>query len=57
MHVHRHPLNPPQHHLLERYPRVPAATDQKGAMLLSGYSPRALMKFILSGAMEEEHVT
>jgi hypothetical protein len=31
----------------------PAAADQKGVMLLSGYSP-ALMKFILSGEMEEE---
>ena len=31
----------------------PAAADQKGVMLLSGYSP-ALMKFILSWEMEEE---
>ena len=57
MHVHRHPLNPPNIIFWNEDDRVPAATDQKGAMLLSGYSPRALMKFILSGAMEEEHVT
>ena len=34
----------------------PAAADQKGVMLLSGYSP-ALMTFILSGEMEEEVAT
>lgn len=33
----------------------PAAADQKGVMLLSGFSP-ALMKFILSGEMEQEVV-
>lgn len=31
----------------------PAAADQPGVMLLSGYSP-ALMKFVLSGEMEQE---
>ncbi len=31
----------------------PAEADQKGVMLISGYSP-ALMKFIMSGEMEEE---
>ena len=31
----------------------PASATQKGVMLLSGFSP-ALMKFILSGEMEEE---
>lgn len=31
----------------------PAAADEEGVMLLSGYSP-ALMKFVLSGEMEEE---
>ena len=30
----------------------PAEADQKGVMLISGYSP-ALMKFIMSGEMEE----
>lgn len=33
----------------------PAAADEEGVMLLSGYSP-ALMKFVLSGEMEEEVV-
>ncbi len=37
-------------------PPSQAAADQKGVMLLSGYSP-ALMKFILSGEMEEERIT
>lgn len=33
----------------------PAAADQKGVILLSGFSP-SLMKFVLSGEMEEEVV-
>ena len=33
-----------------------AAADQKGVMMLFGYSP-ALMKFILSGEMEEKTLT
>jgi len=36
-------------------PGFPAAADQKGVVLLSGYSP-SLMKFVLSGEMEEEEM-
>jgi hypothetical protein len=56
MQVHGRPLNPPNiifwNVRADTY-GYPAAADQKGVMLLSGYSP-ALMKFILSGEMEEE---
>ena len=34
----------------------PAAGDDEGVMLLSGYSSPALMKFLLSGELEEEVV-
>ena len=59
MQVHGRPLNPPN--IIFWNVRAdtfgyPAAADQKGVMLLSGYSP-ALMKFILSGEMEEEVAT
>ena len=59
MQVHCRPLNPPN--IIFWNVRAdtfgyPAAADQKGVMLLSGYSP-ALMKFILSGEMEEEVAT
>merc|ERR1711939_162050 len=58
MHVHGQPLTPPN--IIFWNVRAdtfgyPAAADQKGVMLLSGYSP-ALMKFILSGELEEERV-
>ena len=59
MHVHGHPLNPPNiifWNVRADTLGYPAAADQKGVMMLSGYSP-ALMKFILSGEMEEEHIT
>ena len=56
MQVHGRPLSPPKiifwNVRADTY-GYPAAADQKGVMLLSGYSP-ALMKFILSGEMEEE---
>ena len=56
MQVHGRPLSPPNiifwNVRADTY-GYPAAADQKGVMLLSGYSP-ALMKFILSGEMEEE---
>jgi hypothetical protein len=57
--VHGRPLNPPNiifWNVRADTLGYPAAADQKGVMLLSGYSP-ALMKFILSGEMEEEHIT
>jgi len=59
MQVHGRPLNPPN--IIFWNVRAdtfgyPAAADQKGVMLLSGYSP-ALMKFVLSGEMEEEVAT
>ena len=57
--VHGRPLNPPTiifWNVRADTLGYPAAADQKGVMLLSGYSP-ALMKFILSGEMEEEHIT
>ena len=58
MQVHGRPLNPPN--IIFWNVRAdtfgyPAAADQKGVMLLSGYSP-ALMKFMLSGELEEERV-
>jgi len=56
MQVHGRPLSPPNiifwNVRADTY-GYPAAADQKGVMLLSGYSP-ALMKFILSGEMGEE---
>jgi hypothetical protein len=56
MRVHGRPLSPPNiifwNVRADTY-GYPAAADQKGVMLLSGYSP-ALMKFILSGEMGEE---
>ena len=51
MNVHGQPLNPPNiifWNVRADTLGYPAAADQKGVMLLSGYSP-ALMKFILSG--------
>jgi len=59
MQVHGRPLNPPNiifWNVRADTVGYPAAADQKGVMLLSGYSP-ALMKFILSGEMEEEVAT
>jgi hypothetical protein len=59
MQVHGHPLQPPNiifWNVLADTVGYPAATDQKGVMLLSGFSP-SLMKFILSGEMEEECIT
>jgi hypothetical protein len=56
MQVHGRPLSPPNiifwNVRADTY-GYPAAADQKGVILLSGYSP-ALMKFILSGEMDEE---
>lgn len=54
--MHKKPLTPPNiifWNVRSNTCGYPAAADQKGVMLLSGYSP-ALMKFILSGEMEEE---
>ena len=54
--VHKKPLTPPKiifWNVRADTCGYPAAADQKGVMLLSGYSP-SLMKFILSGEMEEE---
>ena len=56
MQVHGRPLSPPNiifWNVRADTNGYPAAADQKGVILLSGYSP-ALMKFILSGEMEEE---
>ena len=56
MQVHGHPLQPPNiifWNVRADTVGYPAAADQKGVMLLSGFSP-SLMKFILSGEMEEE---
>ena len=57
--LHGHPLQPPNiifWNVRAETVGFPAAADDKGVMLLSGFSP-ALMKFILSGEMEEERVT
>ena len=57
--LHGHPLQPPNiifWNVRADTVGFPAAADDKGVMLLSGFSP-ALMKFILSGEMEEERVT
>ena len=54
--LHGHPLHPPNIVFWNVHADTlgyPSATDQKGVMLLSGYSP-VLMKIILSGEMEEE---
>jgi hypothetical protein len=59
MQVHGHPLQPPNiifWNVRADTVGYPAAADQKGVMLLSGFSP-SLMKFILSGEMEEECIT
>ncbi len=56
MQVHGHPLQPPNiifWNVRAETAGYPAAADQKGVMLLSGFSP-SLMKFILAGEMEEE---
>mmetsp|Transcript_13516 Transcript_13516/g.22225 ORF Transcript_13516/g.22225 Transcript_13516/m.22225 type:complete len:723 (+) Transcript_13516:28-2196(+) len=55
MEVHGEPLQPPIIIFWNVRGSVgyPAAADEEGVMLLSGYSP-ALMKFILSGEMDEE---
>jgi hypothetical protein len=57
MEVHGVPLQPPTIIFWNVRGSVgyPAAADDEGVMLLSGYSP-ALMKFILSGELEEEVV-
>jgi hypothetical protein len=58
MHVHGQPLSPPNiifWNVRADTLGYPAAADQKGVMLLSGYSP-ALMKFIMSGELEEERI-
>ena len=52
--VHGHPLQPPNiifWNVRADTVGYPSAADQKGVMLLSGFSP-SLMKFILSGEME-----
>ena len=53
--VHGEPLEPPTIIFWNVRGSVgyPAASDDEGVILLSGYSP-ALMKFLLSGEMEEE---
>jgi hypothetical protein len=55
--VHGEPLQPPTIIFWNVRGSVgyPAASDDEGVILLSGYSP-ALMKFLLSGEMEEEVV-
>eukprot|EP00603_Paraphysomonas_imperforata_P004490 CAMPEP_0114426064 /NCGR_PEP_ID=MMETSP0103-20121206/7583_1 /TAXON_ID=37642 ORGANISM="Paraphysomonas imperforata, Strain PA2" /NCGR_SAMPLE_ID=MMETSP0103 /ASSEMBLY_ACC=CAM_ASM_000201 /LENGTH=702 /DNA_ID=CAMNT_0001594969 /DNA_START=42 /DNA_END=2150 /DNA_ORIENTATION=- len=55
--VHGEPLQPPTIIFWNVRGSVgyPAAADEEGVMLLSGYSP-ALMKFVLSGELEEEEV-
>jgi hypothetical protein len=57
--VHGHPLQPPNiifWNVRADTVGYPAAADQKGVMLLSGFSP-SLMKFILSGEMEVGCIT
>jgi hypothetical protein len=52
------PLDPPQiifWNVRANTVGFPAASDSKGVMMLSGYSP-ALMKFVLSGEMTEEMI-
>ena len=59
MQVHGHPLQPPNiifWNVRADTVGYPAAAEEKGVMLLSGFSP-SLMKFILSGEMEEECIT
>jgi hypothetical protein len=54
--LHGRPLDPPQiifWNVRSDTVGYPAAADDKGVMMFSGFSP-ALMKFILSGEMEEE---
>lgn len=58
MEVHGAPLEPPTIIFWNVRGSVgyPAAGDDEGVMLLSGYSSPALMKFLLSGELEEEVV-
>jgi hypothetical protein len=56
--LHGRPLDPPQiifWNVRADTVGYPAAADDKGVMMLSGFSP-ALLKFVLSGEMEEEAV-
>jgi hypothetical protein len=55
MKVHGVPFDPPKIIFwnVRATEGFPAAADQEGVMLMSGYSP-ALMKFVLSGEMEAE---
>jgi len=56
--LHGRPLDPPQiifWNVRADTVGYPAAADDKGVMLLSGFSP-ALLKFVLSGEMEEEAI-
>jgi hypothetical protein len=53
-----HPFEPPQlvfWNVRSNTVGYPAAADDRGVILLSGYSP-ALMKFVLSGEMTEETI-
>jgi hypothetical protein len=54
--LHGRPLDPPQiifWNVRADTVGYPAAADDKGVMMLSGFSP-ALLKFVLSGEMEQE---
>jgi len=56
--LHGHPFDPPQiifWNVRGDVVGYPASADSKGVVMLSGFSP-ALMKFVLSGEMEEEVV-
>ena len=56
--LHGRPLDPPQiifWNVRADTEGYPAAADDKGVMMLSGFSP-ALLKFVLSGEMEEEAI-
>jgi hypothetical protein len=55
MKIHDAPFDPPKIIFwnVRATTGFPAAADQEGVMLMSGYSP-ALMKFVLSGEMEAE---
>jgi hypothetical protein len=56
--LHGRPLDPPQiifWNVRADTVGYPAAADDKGVMMLSGFSP-ALLKFVLSGEMEEEAI-
>ena len=56
--LHGRPLDPPQiifWNVRADTVGYPAAADDRGVMMLSGFSP-ALLKFVLSGEMEEEAI-